>query len=144
MNPPQARLARAGLDRLDEDICARATLARRYMAGLHGIAGLALPEFAGPIPAFTHFPIRCADRDGLLRFLTRRGRDAGAMTLPDCAGLPAFAAFNAECPAARCWARDALLLPCYARYPLTEADANVRAVREFFGTGGTGAHPGAA
>ena len=60
-------------------------------------------------------------------------RDVAAQHLKNCADLPAFSAFYRDCPVARKTANEVIVLPTYPRYPISEVQKNIEAIRAYFG-----------
>jgi dTDP-4-amino-4,6-dideoxygalactose transaminase len=53
--------------------------------------------------------------------------------IKNCADVPAFSAWQRDCPNARKTAGAVVLLPTYPRYSMRDVEANVRVIREYFG-----------
>jgi dTDP-4-amino-4,6-dideoxygalactose transaminase len=60
-----------------------------------------------------------------------RGRDFSRQHLRNCADLPYFREFYADCPNARAAARELILLPTYPRYPMNEVVKNAEVIADF-------------
>jgi perosamine synthetase len=135
MTGAQHRLCSDQLDHVDRDNRIRVAKAARYREGLRGIAGMLLPPRDAGEAIYTHFPVQhgenAADRDRLLRHLSRCGRDVGPQHLKNCADLPAFGEFHRDCPNARRAAGSLVLLPTYPDYPDADVDRNLAALWDF-------------
>jgi dTDP-4-amino-4,6-dideoxygalactose transaminase len=134
LTPLQARLVLRQLARVDEFTRERVERARIYHEGLKDVPELlAAPLRTDFSHLYTYFPIQVDDRNALLRHLMRNGRDVAGQHIKNCADVPAFAAWQRDCPNARKTAGAVVLLPTYPRYALREVEANVRVIREYFG-----------
>jgi dTDP-4-amino-4,6-dideoxygalactose transaminase len=133
MTTPQAALALNWLDRVDADTGSRIAHAAVYSRGLAGLDGLIIPEWKeGWSNIYTYFPVQCRARDALLRHAMRHKRDFAAQHLRNCADLPEFRELHRDCPNARAASRELILLPTYPRYPASEVERNIEAIRDFF------------
>jgi dTDP-4-amino-4,6-dideoxygalactose transaminase len=136
MTPLQARLILRQLARVDEHTRERIERARAYHQGLRDVPELRLPPLRTDFShTYTSFPIQVDDRIALLRHLMRSGRDVAGQQLANCADLPTFREWHRDCPNARKTAASVVLLPAYPRYSMSDVEANVRAIREYFGAG---------
>lgn len=131
----QAALLRVRLRHLGADNAHRAQLAARYLERLSGVPGLTLP--AVPVwaePVWHLFVVRCADRDGLQRWLLDRGiaTQIHYPVPPHRAG--AYAASHADLflPLADQWAHQCLSLPISPYHSEAQIDLVAEAVRSFF------------
>ncbi len=132
MTAAQAQLALAQLNSVDAASRARITNAALYERGLSGSEHFVKPEWRGDgSNTYTYYPVRCRERDALLRHAMRHGRDFAAQHLRNCADLPEFREFYRHCPNARAAARELILLPTYPRYPTAEIERNIEAIRDF-------------
>jgi len=135
MTAAQQRLCAGQLAHVDRDNRIRAAKADRYRAGLAGTAGVLLPPRGAGEAIYTYFPIQSGDDAGargrLLRQLSRNGCDVGPQHLKNCADLPAFRAFQRDCPNARRAADSVVLLPTYPDYPDRDIDHIVTVIRDF-------------
>jgi dTDP-4-amino-4,6-dideoxygalactose transaminase len=66
-------------------------------------------------------------------FMMEKGRDVALQHMKNTADLPAFKDYFRDCPHARLWARQTIMLPNYSKYHLSEVRKNVEAIREYFG-----------
>ena len=133
----QAALLRVGLRHLEGWIDRRRELARRYRAGLEGIAALSLPrDQPYAAPAHHLFVVRHPRRDALAAGLAARG--VGTLVhypiplhlQPAFAGLGRAGAF----PVAEKAAAEILSLPLYPEMSDLQADAVIEAVRAVAGS----------
>jgi dTDP-4-amino-4,6-dideoxygalactose transaminase len=137
MTPLQARLVLRQLSRVDEFTRERIERARVYHHGLRDIEEVLLPPLRTDFShMYTYFPIQVDDRNALLRHLMRSGRDVAGQHIKNCADFPAFREWHRDCPNARKTAASVVLLPSYPRYAMSDVEANVRVIREYFGAGG--------
>lgn len=134
LTPFQARLALCQLDRIDPESEVRIQKAAFYHQGLQDIPNLVLPAKGNNLSdIYTVFPIQYRDRKKLLKWLMFNKRDVAAQHLKNCADLPAFSAFYRDCPVARKTANEVIVLPTYPRYPISEVQKNIEAIRAYFG-----------
>jgi len=133
LTPWQARLALPQLTHLESDRQNRLAKAELYFEGLRNIDGLILPPEENKADnAYMVFPVQYSDRKNLLKYLMANNRDIAAQHLKNCSDLPSFAAYYRDCPVARKTASEAILLPTYPRYPISEARDNIEVIRNFF------------
>jgi len=134
MTPLQARLVLRQLARVDEHTRERVERARAYHEGLRELREVMVAPLRTDFShLYTDFPIQVDDRNALLRHLMRRGRDVAGQRIKNCAEVPAFSAWQRDCPNARKTAGAVVLLPTYPRYSMRDVEANVRVIREYFG-----------
>jgi dTDP-4-amino-4,6-dideoxygalactose transaminase len=134
MTPLQARLILRQLARVDEHTRERIERARVYHQGLRDVLEVMVAPLRTDLShMYTYFPIQVDDRNALLRHLMRSGRDVAGQHIKNCADFPAFGEWQRDCPNARKTANALVLLPTYPRYSMRDVDANVRAIREYFG-----------
>jgi perosamine synthetase len=132
MRQAQAVLGLQQLHRVNPDISRRVSHAAQYHDGLAGLSGIITPPRTDDRSnIYTHFPIQIKNRENLLHYARKRGRDFAAQHLRNCADLPGFREFYRDCPNARAAASELILLPAYPRYPATEVQLNIEVVREF-------------
>jgi dTDP-4-amino-4,6-dideoxygalactose transaminase len=81
---------------------------------------------------YLYYPLQCADRDGLARFMTRHLRDVQISHHRNCAGLECFSTYARDCPNAERAARSLLYLPTYPGYREDQVKANIAAIRAYF------------
>jgi dTDP-4-amino-4,6-dideoxygalactose transaminase len=134
LTPTQASLALSQIDRIDRDTDARIARARMYYEGLKDLEGPILPPpvFDGS-HIYTYYPIRCPDRDEILKWLMKHNCDIAAQHLKNCADLPGFDVFEGDCPIARDTAAQIVLLPTYPRYSERDIQRNIDALRAYPG-----------
>jgi perosamine synthetase len=132
--PFQARLGLAQLKNVDRDIHTRIEYARIYYEGLKDLEQSIVPSFrTDGSHTYLWFPILCADRDKLLRFMFERGRDIAAGHFKNTADLPQFQEFYRDCPNARQVERELVYLPTYPSYSRHEVEKNIEIIRQYFG-----------
>jgi perosamine synthetase len=133
MTASQLALAAARFDLVDEDSRVRMSHAEKYYQGLAGITSLSRPQWRSDgSNIYTYYPIRCRDREALLRHAILQRRDFAAQCLRNCADLPEFREFYRSCPNARRAAGELVLLPTYPRYPAAEIELNIEEIRGFY------------
>lgn len=134
LSPLQARIALSKLHRLETDFAHRLACARLYHDGLKDIEQLTLPPMLEDgSHVYNYYPVGCDDRVDFRLFLLNQGRDVALQHIRNTADLPAFKDFYRDCPHTRRWAMRTLMFPNYSRYPLTEVEKNVAAIRTYFG-----------
>lgn len=127
----QAGLGLRQLDRLENYSRSRLAHAKEYHHGLEGLSGIIKPQQREDLSnIYTYFPIQARDRQNVLQYAQRRGRDFAAQHLRNCADLPEFRELYRDCPEARAAASELILLPTYPRYPLIEVQRNIEVLRE--------------
>jgi perosamine synthetase len=131
--PFQARLGLSQMHRVDRDIQTRIEYSQIYYAGLKDLDGLILtPLRTDGSNTYLWFPILCADRAELLRFMFERGRDLAAGHFPNTADLPQFQDFYRDCPHARQVERELVYLPTYPSYSRAEVEKNIEVIHQYF------------
>src|SRR5262249_33107981 len=134
MTPMQARLARPQLARIDGDTRQRIAAAEIYDAGLHDLPDLILPPLRiDGSHLYTYYPVRFAERDRLVRFLSQHLRDVQISHHRNCAALEGFAEWWRDCPKAEATSKTLIYLPTYPSYGLDEVRRTVAGIRRFFG-----------
>ena len=131
MRQAQAALGLQQLQRVDADTTCRISHAAQYHDGLDGLPGIIKPPRAGDRSnIYTYFPIQIGNREEVLNYARKRGRDFAAQHLRNCADLSEFREFYRDCPNARAAASELILLPAYPRYPATEVQLNIEILKE--------------
>jgi dTDP-4-amino-4,6-dideoxygalactose transaminase len=129
-------LARIGLSRMkyiDSDIKTRIENGMLYYEGLQGINELVLPPpKTDGSNSFLWFPIQCARRDELIRFLFEHGRDVAAGHFVNNANAPRFEEFSRDCPNAEAVENELIYLPTYPSYSRRAVERNIDLIRQFF------------
>jgi perosamine synthetase len=132
MRDAQAALCLKQLERVDDDSLQRMKRAAYYDATLPRSGRLRTPPLVQDYShIYTHYPIQYESREALLDYARMRGRDFSRQHLRNCADLPDFREFYANCPNARAAARELILLPTYPRYPMNEAGKNAEVIADF-------------
>jgi len=132
MTEAQAQIALAQMDSVDAASRARISNAALYEKGLHETDRLVKPQWSSDgSNTYTYYPVRCRERNALLNYAMRHGRDFAAQHLRNCADLPEFRGIYRDCPNARAAARELVLLPTYARYPRAEVERNIEVIQRF-------------
>jgi len=130
----QARLILAQLPKYEAEIECRIEIARRYHDGLSDIAGLRLPPWRDDgSHMYWHFPIQVDQRDDLVQFAAKEGRDIAVSNHRNCAELSCFEEFRRPCPNAAAASRSVIFLPTYPRFGSHEVDETIAVVRRYFG-----------
>lgn len=134
MTPLQARLVAEQLEDVDRCSQARVAHVRSYHYGLSDVPGIRLPPLREDgADIYLSLPVQVPDREKLVKYMMRQGRDLRVRHIANAADLPCFAEFARECPNARTAAERGFLLPTYPRYPESEVEKNIHVMREFFG-----------
>ena len=134
MSPVQAHIIRRSLSDVPAHNRHRVEAARIYEHGLRDIEALTLPPFfEDGRHIYTYYPLQAPDRDGLIRHMVREGRDVAVQHLRNCNEVEAFADIEGDTPSAAAAASQVILLSTYPRFPLSEVEANVAAIRQFYG-----------
>lgn len=118
-----------GLGRLDDWLDQRRHIAQRYLAGLAGLPGIALPrDHDGH--AWNYFVLRCRQRDTLRAAMAQEGVDTRVYYSHTIHQQPAYVRhFPAlELPNAQAHARQALALPIFAGMSDAEVEKVIQAV----------------
>ena len=132
----QARLALAQLGHVDAQSYERIRRGLIYHERLRDIPELIIPPARDDLShTYTYFPVQYRERDRLLKYMMRHGRDVAAQHYRNTADLPAFREFFRDCPNARAVAQELIFLPTYPRYALEEVERNIEVIRRFFGHG---------
>jgi dTDP-4-amino-4,6-dideoxygalactose transaminase len=120
------------LDRVDADSQVRIRAARLYDAGLRGLPGVTLPPLrTDGSHTYQYYPVHVADREALVTFALRNGRDIAVSHHRNCAAMACFAEFARPCPNAERAEREVIYLPTYPRYAASEIQKNIDVIRRF-------------
>lgn len=136
----QAAVLDLRLATLDADNAARRALARIYAEGLAGVGDVRLPvDHPGDECVVHQMTILTARRDELMAFLRERGVGSSIHYPSPLHRQPAIEAIRGGAApepmrVAEQVAREVLCLPMFAELELTEAEAVVAAVRDFWTT----------
>ncbi|MGA0605321.1 DegT/DnrJ/EryC1/StrS family aminotransferase [Phenylobacterium sp. VNQ135] len=136
LDPLQAAVLDAKLDRLDGWNARRGALALRYFAGLAGLPGLELPAVRPwAEPVWHVFPVRVAERARLQAFLAERGVGVNIHYPTPIHLQPCYAGRwqAGDFPVAEALAASVLSLPLDPTHTEHEIDYVVAQVRAFFG-----------
>ncbi|MGA7934635.1 MAG: DegT/DnrJ/EryC1/StrS aminotransferase family protein [Kovacikia sp.] len=129
----QARLGLLQLQRVDRDIQTRIEAAQLYYEGLKDIADLIVsPVRVDGSNTYLWFPVQCAKRDELLKFMFQKGRDIAAGHFTSTADEPRFAEFHRDCPNAKKVEQELFYLPTYPGYSHREIEKNIQVIRQYF------------
>ncbi len=129
----QSDMVRSQLDRVDRHIEERITKAKIYHAGLHDLPDLVLPPLrTDGSHSYFYYPIQCANREGLARYMTQKLRDVQISHHRNCAAMACFAEYQRDCPNASLSEKRVIYLPTYPGYREEEVQANIAAIRGFF------------
>jgi dTDP-4-amino-4,6-dideoxygalactose transaminase len=135
MTEAQAQIALAQMESLDDVSQVRIGNATLYEEGLHKTGRVVKPRWRSDgSNTYTCYPIRCGERNALLNYAMRHGRDLAAQHLRNCADLPEFRNLYRDCANARAAARELVLLPTYPSYPRAEIRQNIEVVQQFSAT----------
>jgi perosamine synthetase len=134
MSPLQAGIILAKLGKVDQHFQHRLECARIYNQGLSDIPELTIPPFTEDgSHVYNYYTICFEKREELRLYLMNNRRDAALQHIKNTADLPSFKEFYRDCPKARKWASEAIMLPNYIRYSLKEVAQNVEVLRRYFG-----------
>jgi len=133
LTPLQARLVLQQLDRVDRDTESRVEAAKLYHRGLSDLPGLVVPPMrTDGSHMYWYYPIQYEKRSDLVRYALQRGRDITESYHRNCADLPCFERWSADCPNARKTADSVIYLPTYPRYSRDEVEKTIRLIRSYF------------
>ena len=133
MTPMQARMAKQQLGDVDRLSAIRREYAKTYHDGLKDVSEIIIPPWRDDgSHIYVTFPIQAPDRDSLIRFLLKNGRDVQQQHLCNNADAACFSKYRRDCPNARETAPATLLLPTYPSYGMLEVERNVEAVRAYY------------
>jgi perosamine synthetase len=136
MSGVQADIICDQFDRVSAQAVVRIANAKRYHDGLADIPGIALPPMrTDRSHIYLYYTVQCEDRDAVAKTMTRKLRDVQISHHRNCAALPCFAKFAADCPNAARAERCALYLPTYPGYRAEQIDANIASIRAYFREG---------
>ncbi|MCF7975669.1 MAG: DegT/DnrJ/EryC1/StrS family aminotransferase [Phycisphaerae bacterium] len=134
MTSLQARLVVSKLQRVEDDFQHRLACARIYYEGLKDIPELILPPMREDgSHVYNYYAIGAPDRIALRMYMMEKGRDVALQHMKNTADLPAFDYYFRDCPNARLWAQQTIMLPNYSKYHLSEVRKNVEVIQEYFG-----------
>jgi len=133
MTPMQARIASSQLERVETNNQARTRAARLYYEGLKDIPELILPPMRDDgSHTYTYYPIHCPDRHALMRHALLHNRDFVLSHYRNCASLPCFRTWAADCPEAEHTSTHLIYLPTYPRYTEPEIRKNIDVIRSLY------------
>ncbi len=131
--PFQARIGLSQLNNVDRDIKARIENGLLYYEGLKDINELILPPVrTDGSNTYLWFPVQYSQRDELLTFMFRQGRDVAAGHFTTNADAPQFEAFHRDCPHAKKVEEELFYLPTYPRYASNEIEKTIQVIRQYF------------
>jgi len=134
MTPLQAKLVLAKLQKVEPDFQHRLACARIYHESLKDIPELILPPMRDDgSHVYNYYPIGFKDRIALRMFLMTHDRDVALQHIKNTADLPTFKKYYRDCPEARLWAKQTIMMPNYVKYCLKEVQKNSATLRAFFG-----------
>jgi len=129
----QARIGLSQLNNVDRDIQTRIEHGLLYYEGLKGIDELILPSVQNDRSnTYLSFPVQYSDRDELLAFMFRQGRDVAAGHFTSVANAPQFEEYHRDCPHAKKVEEELFYLPTYPRYSRHEIEKTIQAIRQYF------------
>ncbi|MBD2445790.1 DegT/DnrJ/EryC1/StrS family aminotransferase [Nostoc sp. FACHB-152] len=131
--PFQARLGLSQLKKVDQHIKIRIENGLLYYEGLKDIVELILPPVRtdGSI-TYLWFPVQYSNRDDLLAFMFRQGRDVAAGHFTSNADAPQFEEFHRDCPNAKKVEEELFYLPTYPWYSRSEIEKTIQVIRQYF------------
>ncbi len=132
-SPLQARLILPQISRARAITQERIANANIYREGLKEIDGILLPPKKGPLDhMYWYLPLQCQDREGLVKFSMKAGRDLTLSYHRNCSAMPCFEEYANPCPNAQETADSVVYLPTYPGYSRSEIDANLRVICQYF------------
>ncbi len=131
----QARIGLSQIKNVDRDIKIRIEYAEIYYQGLKDLDELVLPPLRTDLShTYLWFPVLYSERDKLLRFMFKQGRDIAAGHFTSTADLPQFQEFYRDCPNAKKVEQELLYLPTYPSYSQREVMKNIEVIKQYFAT----------
>ena len=134
----QAAFLNVNLKYFDGDIARRRQIASRYHAGLKDCVGLKLPnppQQTGYFDVFSSYPVRCAERDRLLRHLQQKGIECFIHWETPLHRNEYLKLGHFSLPVTEQVAREVLSLPMHPFLEDAQCDYVIDAVKEFFNGG---------
>jgi perosamine synthetase len=129
----QARIGLSQIKNVDRDIQTRIEYAQMYYQGLKDIDDLVLSPYRTDLShTYLWFPVLYSERDDLLRFMFKQGRDIAAGHFTNAADLNRFKEFYRDCPNAKKVEKELLYLPTYPSYSRREVTKNIEVIRQYF------------
>lgn len=129
----QARIGLHQLSHVDRDIQTRIENGLLYYEGLKDIDGLILsPVRTDRSNTYLWFPVQYSNRDQLLAFMFRQGRDVAAGHFTSNADAPQFEEFHRICPNAKKVETELIYLPTYPSYSRHEVEQTIKVIRQYF------------
>lgn len=111
----------------------RTKLAQRYKKGLIGLGIKFQESFEGTRSAYHLFVVRVKDREGLNRFLVKRGITSDVYYPYPVYRQPAFKSFsNGKLPITEKVTGEILALPLFPRMTFSQQDEIINAIRDFY------------
>ena len=131
--PFQARIGLSQLNHVDRDIKTRIENGLLYHEGLKDIDELILsPVRSDGSNTYLWFPVQYSNRDELLAFMFKQGRDVAAGHFTSNADAPQFEKFYRDCPNSKKVEEELFYLPTYPRYSRHEVDKTIQVIRQYF------------
>lgn len=129
----QARIGLSQLKNVDRDIKTRIENGLLYHEGLKDIEDLILPPISTDSSnTYLWFPVQYSQRDELLAFMFKQGRDVAAGHFTSNADAPQFEEFHQDCPNAKKVEEELFYLPTYPRYSRNEIEKTIQVIRQYF------------
>jgi dTDP-4-amino-4,6-dideoxygalactose transaminase len=134
LTPGQARVALGHMGGADANAAIRIRSAHKYHNGLRDIDGLSLPPFRDDgSHSYFYYPVQVQNRESLVAFALRHGRDIAISHHRNCATMECFAEFAANCKNAAQVAGDIVYLPTYPGFSDIEIERTIDVLRVYFG-----------
>lgn len=129
----QAKIILSHLQYVTKDYEHRIALSTQYKEGLESISQVRTPPIhVDGNHVYNYYPIQTDNRIALRSYLLEKNRDIALQHIKNTADLPAFKAFHRDCPVARKWANETIMLPNYGKYRASETAKNIETIQRFF------------
>lgn len=118
---------------LEKQIEVRIKHAKLYHSILKNIIGIKVPKiYNDRSHVYWYYPIIVDDRDELVKYSLKNGRDITKSYHRNCASMECFSDWYTECPQAEKVANSVIYLPTYPRYGIVEVKKTAEVIKKFF------------
>lgn len=118
---------------LEQQIEIRIEHAKLYHHMLKNIKGIQVPKvFNDRSHVYWYFPIIVDDRNELVKYSLKNGRDITKSYHRNCASMECFSNWYAECQQAEKVANSVIYLPTYPRYGSVEVRKTAEVIKKYF------------
>ncbi|MEH6632267.1 MAG: DegT/DnrJ/EryC1/StrS aminotransferase family protein [Halopseudomonas aestusnigri] len=133
LSPMQARLILPQINKSDDLSITRQNKARIYDEGFKNQQNFISPPSQDNVPnMYWYYTIQCDDREKLVKFAMKKGRDITMSYHRNCSNLPCYSEFYLDCPNAEKTAHSLIYLPLYPDYSDKEIHQNIAVINEYF------------